>query len=133
MREKELREVAKCIGCGKAFGHTGLPLFWRVTIERYGVDMKAINRQQGLTMMLGGNALLAQVMGADEEMATCLSSQKVTLCEECAMKEHNLFVLSEKAAEQSVQRTGCPVCKESLDKDGWCVRCGEYPFETANR
>lgn len=105
MREKELREVAKCIGCGKAFGHTGLPLFWRVTIERYGVDMKAINRQQGLTMMLGGNALLAQVMGADE-MATCLSSQKVTLCEECAMKEHNLFVLSEKAAEQSVEQTG---------------------------
>jgi hypothetical protein len=37
------------------------------------------------------------------------------------------------AVEHSVQRTGCPVCKESLDKDGWCVRCGEYPFETANR
>ena len=34
---------------------------------------------------------------------------------------------------QSPQRTGCPVCKESLDKDGWCVRCGEYPFEIASR
>ncbi len=105
MREKELRESARCIGCGKAFGHTGLPLFWRVTIERFGVDMRAVNRQQGLTMMLGGNALLAQVMGADEEMATLLSSEKVTLCEECAMKEQNIAWLSEKAAEQSVQPT----------------------------
>lgn len=102
MREKELREVAKCIECGKAFGHTGLPLFWRVTIERYGVDMQAVNRQQGLTMMLGGNAMLAQFMGADDEMAKLITSDSVTLCEECAMKELNIAWLAEKAAEHRV-------------------------------
>jgi hypothetical protein len=66
MKEKELREAATCIICGKPFGHTGLPLFWRVTIQRFGVDMGAVKRQTGLTMMLGGNALLASVMGPDE-------------------------------------------------------------------
>lgn len=65
MKENQLREVAMCAVCGKPFGHTGLPLFWRVTIERFGVDLNAIRRQDGLAMMMGSSAL-AQVMGADE-------------------------------------------------------------------
>ena len=87
MKEKELRENAKCKMCGKGIGHTRLPLFWRVKIQRYGIKIDALERQQGLTMMLGGHALLAQVMGPDEDMADKISEVEITLCEKCAVEE----------------------------------------------
>jgi hypothetical protein len=85
MRESELRQHAKCGLCGKSIGHTGLPMFWVVTIERYGLRRDALMRQAGLTMQLGGNAVLAGVMGPDEEMTMDLMDPvKVTVCEFCA-------------------------------------------------
>lgn len=47
MKEKELREVAECANCHKPFGHTGLPLFWRIRIERIGVKLGVVRRQMG--------------------------------------------------------------------------------------
>ena len=94
MKEKELRDVAKCRMCGKAIGHTGLPLFWRVRIQRYGLKIGALQRQQGLTMMLGGHAGLAQIMGANEDMADKILDVEITLCENCAMKEWPIMVLA---------------------------------------
>jgi hypothetical protein len=95
MKEKELREAAKCAMCNKLIGHTGLPMFWRVTLERHGVDLNAVRRQDGLTAMLGGRAELAGVMGADEEMTVPLMEPiTVTLCETCAMDNVNVFVLA---------------------------------------
>jgi hypothetical protein len=101
MKEKELREAANCFICGKPFGHTGLPLFWRVTIQRFGVDVGAVNRQTGLTMMLGGNALLASVMGPDEELAKPLGEAiNVTLCETCALEDASIAQIVEIANDQ---------------------------------
>lgn len=102
MREHELRDARRCAGCGKNFGHTGLPLFWRVTIERFGVDMEAVRRQDGLAALLGGNSRLAQVMGADEEMTTPLmEAVTVTLCEKCAMEPVYMMALAEKGAHDA--------------------------------
>ena len=85
MKESELRKHADCDVCKQKIGHTGLPLFWRVTIERFGIDMNATRRQQGLGMMLG--AQLAMVMGPDEDMTVQLMGPVVlTLCEDCAMQ-----------------------------------------------
>ena len=96
MKEKELRESANCVVCGKPFGHTGLPLFWRVTVERIGVDMKALERLQGLTMMLNGNAALASIMGLDEDLARpMMEPVRVTICETCAMGDVCIPVLAE--------------------------------------
>lgn len=83
-REEELRDAAKCALCGKGFGHTGLPLFWRVRIQRFGLNAAAANRQQGLAMILGGNGRLALVMGADEVMAREIEGFEFTVCETCA-------------------------------------------------
>ena len=95
MKEKELRENSTCNICGKKIGHTGIPLFWRVTIQRYGLKLDAIQRQTGLAMMLGGNGILAQVMGTDEDMAEKMSEKKITICESCAVeKSHNLAELA---------------------------------------
>jgi len=99
MKEKELREVATCVLCGKAIGNTGLPLFWRVRIERYGLKADAMRRQQGLGMMIGGQ--LAQVMGPDEDLAEKTFSTEITVCETCATKPELtcVAVLAEKGDE----------------------------------
>ena len=84
MKEKELREIATCALCGKRIGDSGLPLFWRVRIRRYGLKADAMRRQQGLGMMIGGQ--LAQVMGPDEDLAEKISETEITVCETCATK-----------------------------------------------
>lgn len=86
MKETELRECAECANCHKKIGETGLPLFWRVTIERFGVDLNAMRRQDGLTAMLNGHAGLAMVMGRNEDLAVPLMDPvKATVCESCAI------------------------------------------------
>lgn len=50
MKEKELRKHAICAMCGKKIGHTGLPLFWTVKVERWAVNMGAVRRQGGLVV-----------------------------------------------------------------------------------
>lgn len=83
MKESELRKHATCTVCRKRIGHTGVPLFWRVTVERFGIDANAARRQQGLGLMLG--AELAMIMGPDEDMAQPMFPPAVaTLCEDCA-------------------------------------------------
>jgi hypothetical protein len=87
VKEKELRDHAVCSICGKKIGHANIPLFWTVEIKRYGIKLEAVNRQQGLTMMLGGSAQLAAVMGPNEEMAECIHKVTLTVCEKCAVEE----------------------------------------------
>jgi len=86
MREDALRAAAICKLCDKPIGAGGLPLFWRMTLERHGVKSDALNRQQGLTMMLGGEAALARVLGPDEELTTVFLTTTVTVCELCMGK-----------------------------------------------
>jgi hypothetical protein len=83
MKEKELRQHAKCSLCRKPIMHAGLPLFYRVTVERFGIDMRAAQRQQGLGMMLSPS--LAMVMGPDEDMAMpMMEPVTITVCEHCS-------------------------------------------------
>lgn len=84
----KLSEIKKCAKCGKGVMHTGLPLFWRVTIERFGIDKAAVDRRFGLEMFFGGGrggAALAGVMGVDEDIAKPVMDEvRLILCEECA-------------------------------------------------
>lgn len=84
MKRAELLKHAKCTLCGRGIGHAGLPLFWRVTVERFGVDIQAARRQDGLGAFLGSHALAA-VMGPDEDLAKPLMEQPavLTVCEPC--------------------------------------------------
>lgn len=85
MKEKELRKHATCSFCQKPILAGGLPCFYTVRIERHGVKLDAVGRQQGLTMFLGGRADLAQVMGPDEEMTIPLMDPvNLTVCEPCS-------------------------------------------------
>ena len=87
LKEKELRALATCANCRRKIGQTELPIFYVVTIERHGLDSRAINRQQGLAMMLGNNGLIANIMGPDEDMTVRLMEpRRIMICEDCSQK-----------------------------------------------
>lgn len=92
MKEKELREAAKCAVCGRPIGHTGIPMFYRVKVTRHALNIPALSRQSGLERMLR-NATLAQVMGPDEEMTEIVSEVEFSLCECCAYDRHVITLL----------------------------------------
>ena len=96
MKEHELRKHANCSVCGNKILASGLPLFWRVTVERFCVDLRALSRQQGLTMLLNGRAAIAAAMGPDEDMAQpAMEPTIITMCEKCAMEETCIAFLAE--------------------------------------
>jgi hypothetical protein len=84
VKENELRHLSTCAVCGLKIGQTPIPVFWKVTIERHGIDMNAVRRQSGLAMMLGGNGVLASVMGPDDEMTQKLMGPvTMMVCDSC--------------------------------------------------
>jgi len=84
MKENELRARALCGYCGQPQGHAGIPLFWVVKIQRFGLRLDAIKRQDGLAQFIGSSAI-AGAMGENEDLATPMFKEvDVTLCDECA-------------------------------------------------
>lgn len=84
MKEDELRKVAECAICKKPFGHTGIPLFYRVCVRHIGIKMDSVRRQDGLAMMIG-NSALAAVMGENEELTETITENEITICHHCAL------------------------------------------------
>lgn len=85
MKENELRKHGKCSLCHKGIMHTGLPLFYRVKIERFGVDIQAAKRQDGLAAMLG-SSVIANIMGPDNDLAKPVMDPVIlTVCESCSV------------------------------------------------
>ena len=94
IKQKDLR---KCANCSKGVMHTGLPLFYRVTVQRYGVDLSAVQAQHGLELIMRSPAL-AQVLGPDRDIASPLSElTDVFICEECSTKDLMIAMLPELA------------------------------------
>jgi hypothetical protein len=76
--------------------HSGCPVFYKVSVERFCVDINAANRQHGLELMIGSPAI-AFIMGPDEDVAKPLDTPSVSLvCQDCLLKTSALAHLSEK-------------------------------------
>lgn len=102
--EAELRALCTCSACGRKIGQTAIPILWKVSLERHGLNLPAIQRQQGLGQMLGGNARLAMVMGSGEPMTIPLMDRvTVMVCDECACAVNTLPLMA--LAEKSEQKT----------------------------
>ena len=99
MKEDELRKHATCSLCSKPIGESRVPLFWRVSIERFGVRLDRIRRQDGLAAFLGGCAELAQIMGPSEDLAEpVMDKLTLTVCDTCACTASTcVAALAEKA------------------------------------
>ena len=79
------KDFKPCHLCGKGMMHAGHPLFLRVTIERLGINKRAVDRAAGLEMMMGGNAMLANIMGPDEDLAEVIDGRTdMLICTPCA-------------------------------------------------
>lgn len=79
------KDFKPCHICGKGVMHNGNPLFLRITVERLGVDRKAIDRAHGMELFMGGNAMLANIMGADEDLAKVIDGNRdMLICNECS-------------------------------------------------
>lgn len=87
MKREELFRLAECCVCKNQIGNSGLPFFYKVVIERYGVLADAVRRQDGLSAMLGSQQL-AGVMGPDEDMAQLMDGPKsFSICETCSIEQ----------------------------------------------
>lgn len=95
MKEIQLREHLVCSVCGKPVG-SGLPVFWTVKLEQHGIDVNAVRRQTGLTMLLGGSAEIAYAMGPDEEMTKVITDEvELTVCHGCSTAAQPVVALME--------------------------------------
>jgi hypothetical protein len=102
MKRAELLKHATCSLCNLPIGKSGLPLFWKVTVERFGLDVPAIQRQDGMGQMMGGHHGLAAFMGPDEDMAKSVMDPAIaTICETCATGKSTLVAILAEVGRQS--------------------------------
>ncbi len=93
----------KCCVCHQGVAHGGGITFYRLSVERFMLDVQGIRQTAGLEMHFGGGqagAVLANIMGADPDIAQPLTDKPITLfmCEDCAcMKPKPLALLVEEA------------------------------------
>lgn len=97
MKEKKLRECATCDFCHNKIGHSNVPMFFRLRVQRYTLNGAACQEQQGLGLMIG--AQLAQVMGPDRDLAEKTDEKEFTVCYSCSLE--NDFCIFEDGDESS--------------------------------
>lgn len=96
-------EIKKCSACSRGVMHDGGIQFYRVKLESYIVDFNAVNRAHGMEMMMGGHALLAHMMGPNEDLAKKVFEHTHTICSECAFKAHFTMLLEASEEESRKQ------------------------------
>jgi hypothetical protein len=71
--------------CGREMMHAGHSLFLRISVDRLGVNARAFQRAHSMELILGGNALLANNIGADKDLAKVIDGRRdMLICIRCA-------------------------------------------------
>ena len=73
MKERELREHAKCNYCNRLLGYSQVPGFDVVEVKSYSLEVAEIKRQTALGMC----------MGPDRDLAKEVYATKTTMCWPC--------------------------------------------------
>lgn len=83
-----LADMATCDVCGEPHGKDRVITFLRVTVQQAIIDVDALSKTAGLTMMMGGSAALADVFlpHRGEVMLPEELRETHTLCHGCAME-----------------------------------------------
>lgn len=85
MKEAEIAKTPTCAICKKPILNE--LLFIVVRAQRYGWNLKALQRRRGLAEVLGGGSAgdtLAMVMGPDESLATKVDEVTCAIHDSCA-------------------------------------------------
>ena len=93
-------ELTPCVMCGQGVGHCG-PMFYEVSFKQLVINLDAVKRQVGLEMMMGGSALLANVLGRNEDMATLLHEGHGLVCMDCGIRTPIAILFEAASAEES--------------------------------
>jgi len=91
------KDFTPCAACGKGVMHTGLPLFFTIDIQRWGINLDAVQRQSGMEQFFGGAVALADVFSSGP-IAQPVGGEpplRVLICEACAMGSINLHAAIE--------------------------------------
>ena len=56
-------------------------------MEMHYLDLGALQRQHGLELMCGGNAMIAAAMGPDEDLTQCVESIETMICQDCMLRQ----------------------------------------------
>lgn len=97
------KDFEKCLICGNGVMHCRSPLFYRIKIDHMMMDLKAVQRAQGLEMMMGGGvegSVIANAMGPDEDLAFRFSGDTFLICQECSIKDISISRLCEYIEEK---------------------------------
>jgi hypothetical protein len=84
IKEEELRKMAECDICGQKVGSGQNIFFYRVRVDQVILDLRNLQEQQGLGMML--DPALAMVMGPNKDLAHRLPGNEKTVCGNCTPK-----------------------------------------------
>ncbi len=94
-------EITKCVSCHLGIAANGLT-FYKISMERFILDPRAIERQHGLEMMLG-SPVLAGVMGPNEDLAKPVSKKiDFLMCEQCACEEKYIAIIHQIEQDKEV-------------------------------
>lgn len=87
-----LSEIQKCAVCGQGLAKSNVATYYRLDLAVEMLDYRAIQRAQGLEMLIG-NAAIARAMGQDEKIGVEVArSKQVYICFDCGCKPlHDIY------------------------------------------
>lgn len=97
------RDIQPCCFCKKGVCNGGQIASTRVRVTRLAVNLKAVQRQTGLEMMIGP---LAAHMGPDEDILVAMGPElTLFVCDQCAM-DMMIFRLNEVESDREREARG---------------------------
>lgn len=88
-------DFKKCAVCKKGVAHTGVPLFYRVSVEHMGIDPTAVQRTDAMEKYMGGAVALARVFEDPVIASPIVPAMTILVCQNCAVEPHPLALLAE--------------------------------------
>ena len=81
------KDIKKCACCLQGIANKGQFLFWRLKVERLGLDHGAIQREHGMEQFMGGNVALASVFSDGRDLAKTVDGpHEFLVCENCVTR-----------------------------------------------
>lgn len=91
------QDIRPCEYCGDKLR---TPHFYTLELKSCILDMRAVQRQAGMEMIMGGNPELADILGTQEPLARVATSSKYTICGNCISKPDLVLYLMEKSLSE---------------------------------
>ena len=87
-------ELKHCALCNRGVMHDNNISFYRITIQQFLIDVRAVQQQAGLELMMGGHAAIAHALGPDANLAKApCPAQSHLICQECALMGQGSLIM----------------------------------------